>query len=184
MIGSPATGSMRRSLSLLKGTDHHAATTLPNVQVTARKIRALRIFRVLALRDIACCLGRHPPSRQQLQRHLPAASRITGLRAIRERQHRCSVELTGEKCSDVSKNSCSACLNLGQRPSKAELHIAHHRQLLALRSANPNDPIPLLYELFAKLYPKVARRQGRCMAFVYNLSMIVIIFLGRSVRPT
>jgi hypothetical protein len=26
--------------------------------------------------------------------------------------------------------------------------------------------------------------QGRRMAFVYNLSMLVIIFLGRSVRPT
>jgi hypothetical protein len=29
-----------------------------------------------------------------------------------------------------------------------------------------------------------ARGQGRRMAFVYNLSMLVIISLGRSVRPT
>src|SRR4051812_745348 len=45
MIGSPAIGSTRRSLSPLKGADHPAATILPDVQGTARRTRALGIFK-------------------------------------------------------------------------------------------------------------------------------------------
>jgi hypothetical protein len=40
--------------------------------------------------------------------------------------------------------------------------------------------------LYLLIEPLVLRGfvQGRRMAFVYNLFMLVIIFLGRSVRPT
>ena len=61
---------------------------MQDVQVTARRTCPLGIrwirghVRVLTLRNIACCLGRHPPPRQQHQRYLPAAGRPCGQSAV------------------------------------------------------------------------------------------------------
>jgi hypothetical protein len=61
---------------------------MQDVQVTARRTCPLGIrwirghVRVLTLRNIACCLGRHPPPRQQHQRYLPAAGRPCGQPAV------------------------------------------------------------------------------------------------------